>query len=123
VSLALLFEPFLEELLHFFGRQVAKLCDLLRRELLQDFGILEPLFETREQVGDLRFDPLEVREEGFVEAVEVRLAVHHERPGDVVEAVERVPMEAERQRLGERDYLLRTNLEPALAKLVEERNQ
>ncbi len=58
--------------------------------------------------------------EGAVEAVEVLLAVHAERAGDLVEAVERALVQAERERAGQRVGLLRAHLHASIAQLVEE---
>src|SRR5262249_31751668 len=70
-----------------------------------------------------RFDPVEVRRERLIERVEIGLAMDAEGACDVIEAVERAFMEIARERVRERERLLRTDLHFARPELVEERDE
>ena len=61
--------------------------------------------------------------ERLIEGVEVALAVHAERAGHVVEAVERAVVKPHRERAGERHRFLRADLHLLGAELEEERNE
>ena len=71
--------------------------------------------------GPGALDAFEVRKEGLIEGVELALGVHQERPGDVVEAIQRGVVQARLERLGEGQGLLGPDGDPSAAKLVDKR--
>src|SRR5882724_8751903 len=102
--------------------QVEPLQDLLLQlgELPLGRGLLEPLQELVGERQRVVGDAAEVVRECPVEGVQVLLAVHAERPGHLVEAVQRPLVQPEPQRLRQRERFLGAHLHPAIAQLVEE---
>src|SRR5262249_14493721 len=122
VALALLPHPLLEERLQPRDIQRLECGRLLRAPLARRLAgrVAQPPEELLGQRLALRLDSLEVGKEGLVERVEVRLGVDAQRPGHVVEALERAVVGPRLQRPGERQRLLRPHRNLVPPQLVEE---
>src|SRR5690606_20604415 len=100
VTLLLLAEALLEEAAQFVHVERLQGALLLLAEENEAGGVAKPLFDFLDELDGRDLDAAEVGGEGLVEGVEVGFTVHEERASHVVEAVERVLVQAHREGFG-----------------------
>src|SRR3954451_17382051 len=120
VAAGLLGEPLAELPSHVLEIEGFQELPLLRSQLAHRSRIGEPVEDLLRDLQRVVRDAAKIVGERAVEGVEILLAVYAERSGDAVEAVERGLVQASRQRLRERERLLRTDLQAPFPELVQE---
>src|SRR5438445_735263 len=120
VPLALLGEASAQPLARFDEIDPLEQLALQLRELPLRGGLLQPLQQLVGERERIVGYAAEVMRERAIEGVQVLLAVHTKRTRDLVEAVQRSPVQPQAQSLRQRERFLRPDLHAALAQLVEE---
>ena len=123
VALLLLPDPLLEEPHQLLEVEVLHGGDLLRAEIQQPLGLLQPAQDLLVELRRLDLHALEVVGEDPIEQVVLGLALDQQGAGDVVEGREVGVVQPHGERAHQSEPLLGADLEPVAPQRVEELDQ